>query len=118
MTPWINLSVLLRKKGFTLFARIDHQKNAESIDLTMNPAQVVIFGNPKGGTKLMNQDIRVALDLPLRVLVYKTDNDKVYISYHAPLVMASNYDLDGHKVIAKVTVGLDKLTSATIAVKK
>ncbi|MCK5725931.1 MAG: DUF302 domain-containing protein [Thiotrichaceae bacterium] len=106
---------IIKKKGFTLFARIDHQENAASVDLVMNPAQVVIFGNPKGGTSLMNQDIRVALDLPLRIAVYQAKDDKVYISYHAPIVMASNYDLDGHPLIGKVTEGLDKLTSATIA---
>lgn len=106
---------ILKKKGFTIFARIDHQKNAESIDLTMNPAQVIIFGNPKGGTVLMKKDIAVALDLPLRVAVYQTLNNKVVIAYHAPAAMTEPYDLKDHKVIKKVTKGLNKLTKTAIS---
>jgi len=75
---------------------------------------VIIFGNPKGGTMLMNDDIRVALDLPLRVVVYK-EGDKVYIAYREPVSMVKDYDLEGHKVIGALTEGLGKLTSAAIA---
>ena len=110
-----NFENVVKKKGFTIFARIDHKKNAESADLTMNDAQVLIFGNPKGGTLLMQQDIRVALDLPLRVVAYQGGDDKVYIAYHDPMTLSNNYDLTGSKVIPKVTRGLDKLTSAAIA---
>jgi len=110
-----NFENVVKKKGFTIFARIDHKKNAESADLTMNDAQVLIFGNPKGGTLLMQQDIRVALDLPLRVVAYQGGDDKVYIAYHDPMTLGNNYDLTGSKVIPKVTRGLDKLTSAAIA---
>jgi len=106
---------ILKKKGFDIFVRIDHQKNAEDAKLKMAPAQVIIFGNPKGGTMLMNQDIRVALDLPLRTVVYKDADEKVYIAYHDPATMLNHYDLAEHKVIAKITGGLDKLTSAAIA---
>jgi len=105
---------IIKKKDFGVFARIDHQKNAESVDLKMAPAQVIIFGNPKGGTMLMNDDIRVALDLPLRVVVYK-EGDKVYIAYREPVSMVKDYDLEGHKVIGALTEGLGKLTSAAIA---
>lgn len=106
---------IIKKKDFEVFARIDHQKNAEGAELKMAPAQVIIFGNPKGGTLLMNTDIRVALDLPLRVAVYQDADDQVYIAYHAPAAMSEAYDLEGHKVIGKLTEGLDKLTAAAIA---
>ena len=106
---------IIKKKGFTIFARIDHQKNAESIELDLDPAQVIIFGNPKGGTLLMKTDIAIALDLPLRVAAYKAQDGKVYMSYHAPETMSQAYQLKDHKVINKITKGLDKLTSASIA---
>ena len=106
---------IIKKKGFTIFARIDHQKNAESIGLDLDPAQVIIFGNPKGGTLLMKTDIAIALDLPLRVAVYKAQDGKVYMSYHTPETMSQPYQLKDHKVIDKITKGLDKLTSASIA---
>ncbi len=110
-----NFEAIVKKKGFDVFVRVDHKKNAKCVDLVMNDAQVLIFGNPKGGTMLMKKDIGVALDLPLRVAVYKAADDNVYISYHDPVRMVSGYDLEGHPVIEKVTTGLDKLTSAAIA---
>lgn len=109
---------MIKAKGFDVFARIDHQKNAEGATLTMEPAQVIIFGNPKGGTLLMQKDIRVALDLPLRVAVYKDADEAVYIAYHDPKSMVSHYDLAEHKVVANLIDGLDKLTAAAIAEKK
>ncbi len=108
---------LVKMKGFTIFARIDHKKNAQEAGMNMNDAQLLIFGNPKGGTALMKQDISVALDLPLRVAVYQNTNDKVTIAYHNPVTMTANYQLEGNKVISKITKALDKLTSAAIAKK-
>jgi len=108
---------IVKKKGFGVFARVDHKKNAQSVDMELNDAQLLIFGNPKGGTVLMKQDISIALDLPLRVAVYKGADDKVYIAYHDPVAMAAIYTLKGNKVIPKVSKGLDKLTSAAIAKK-
>lgn len=105
---------IIKSKKFDVFARIDHQKNAESVELKMAPAEVIIFGNPKGGTMLMNDDIRVALDLPLRVVVYQDKDDKVYIAYRKPVDMVKSYDLEGHKVIGALSGGLDKLTSAAV----
>ena len=106
---------IIKKKGFDVFARIDHKKNAQSASMEMNPAQVLIFGNPKGGTLLMKQDINVALDLPLRVAVYKDADNHVIIAYHNPVMLTTGYNLTGHKVIEKVAKGLDKLTSVAIA---
>jgi len=108
---------IIKKKGFDVFARIDHKKNAKDANLQMNAAQVLIFGNPKGGTLLMKQDISVSLDLPLRVAVYKDSDNKVYIAYHNPLAMTANYQLKDNKVIPKVATGLGKLTSLAIAKK-
>ena len=107
---------IVKKKGFGIFARIDHKKNAKDAGMELNDAQVLIFGNPKGGTVLMKQDINIALDLPLRVAVYK-EADKVYIAYHNPIAMATNYQLKDNKVIPKITKGLDKLTAIAIEKK-
>lgn len=108
---------IIKKKGFDIFARIDHKKNAQTVGMKLNDAQVIIFGNPKGGTVLMKQDINVALDLPLRVAVYQDADDKVYIAYHNPVAMTAGYKLKNSKVIPKLTMGLSKLTSAAIAKK-
>jgi len=104
---------LVKSKGMDVFARVNHQKNAEGAKLKMNEAEVLIFGNPKGGTVLMNQDIAVSLDLPLRVAVYKAKDDKVWLSYHNPQGLKENYSVESAaKVMDTVEGALDKLTDA------
>ena len=104
---------LVKSKGMSIFARVNHKKNAASIDMIMNDAEVLIFGNPKGGTVLMKQDIAVSLDLPLRVAVYKDQTGKVWLSYHNPQDLKAHYDVaGGSKVLNTVEGALDKLTTA------
>ena len=104
---------LIKSKGMSVFARVDHQKNALTVDMKMNEAEVLIFGNPKGGTVLMKQDIAVSLDLPLRVAVYKDSEGKVWLSYHNPQGLKADYNVaGGAKVMDKVEGALDKLTTA------
>lgn len=104
---------LVKSKGMDVFARVNHQKNAQGADLKMNDSEVLIFGNPKGGTVLMNQDIAVSLDLPLRVAVYKDNEGKVWLSYHNPQSLKQSYKVEGAaKVMDKVEGALDKLSSA------
>ena len=104
---------LVKSKGMDVFARVNHQKNAQGADLKMNESEVLIFGNPKGGTVLMNQDIAVSLDLPLRVAVYKDNDGKVWLSYHNPQSLKESYKVEGAaKVMDKVEGALDKLSTA------
>ncbi len=104
---------LVQSKGMGVFARVDHQKNAQGVDLQMNAAEVLIFGNPKGGTVLMQNDVAVSLDLPLRVAVYEDNEGKVWISYHNPQDLKASYAVgEGSKVLDKVEGALDKLTLA------
>lgn len=104
---------IIKSKGMDVFARINHQENASGVSMKMNEAQVLIFGNPKGGTVIMQQDPAVSLDLPMRVAVYKDNDGKVWISYHNPQGLKDNYSVSGAaKVLDKVEGGLDKLTSA------
>ncbi|MDF1882217.1 DUF302 domain-containing protein [Sulfurimonas sp. MAG313] len=73
-----HIESIVKAKGFGVFAIIDHKKNAKSVGLNLNESKVIVFGNPKIGTLLMQEDMSIALDLPLRVLVYK--DNKGYIS--------------------------------------
>ena len=70
----------VESKGMTVFAVIDHQAAAQKAGLTMQPATVLVFGNPKAGTPLMVKDPAFALQLPLKVLITETDG-KVQVSY-------------------------------------
>ncbi len=103
---------LVKSKGMGVFARVDHTKNAAGIDMKMNDAEVLIFGNPKGGTVLMKKDPASALDLPLKVAVYKDNDGKVWLSYRNPQDLAADYNVAGVPVLNNVESGLDKLTTA------
>ncbi len=104
-------TAIIKKKGFTLFAVIDHQGNANSVGLQMKPSKVVIFGNPKGGTLLMNSDMQISLELPLKVAIYE-DDEGVKMIYKNPQSYEKSFSVKGLKVIQKITTGLDKLTNA------
>jgi len=68
---------MLQEKGFTIFCEVDHKKNASEVGLEMPESKVLIFGNPEAGTKLMQADINMSLDLPLRIAI-DTAIHKVY----------------------------------------
>src|ERR1700719_3169311 len=78
------LQAILREKGLNVFALIDHSGEAEKAGLTMRPAQLLIFGNPKGGTALMVAAPRAAIDLPLKALAWQDEEGKVWLSYNSP----------------------------------
>ena len=103
---------LVKSKGMGVFARVDHTKNAAGVDMKMNDAEVLIFGNPKGGTVLMKKDPASALDLPLKVAVYKDNDGKVWLSYRNPQDLAADYNVAGVPVLKNVEDGLDKLSTA------
>ena len=75
-----NISATLESKGMTIFTVIDHQEAAKQAGLDMQPAKVIIFGNPKAGTPLMQKDPRLALQLPMKILVTQTQ-DGVQVIY-------------------------------------
>ena len=106
-----NLKQILSKKGLTIFATINHAANAKKVDMKLEKSQMVIFGNPKMGTALMQQDIRVGLDLPLRVLVYKDNSGSVKMAYRDGTWLKSQHLLDAPKKVAKINYALDKITS-------
>jgi uncharacterized protein (DUF302 family) len=71
----------LAKKGIRLFALIDHAAEAKQVGLALRPTQVLIFGNPKAGTPLMQSKQTIGLDLPLRVLVWEDEQGKAWLTY-------------------------------------
>ena len=87
------LTTILKAKGVTLFALVDHSGEAEKVGLKMPPTKLLIFGNPKGGTPLMLAAPSAAIDLPLKILVAEDSQGKVWISYNSP-----EYLLERHGV--------------------
>ena len=78
------LKIILKSKGVTLFALVDHSGEAEKVGMKMPPTKLLIFGNPKGGTPLMLAAPSAAIDLPLKILVAEDSQGKVWISYNSP----------------------------------
>ncbi|WP_086929286.1 DUF302 domain-containing protein [Agarilytica rhodophyticola] len=106
---------IIKEKGLGVVARVNHQANAQKVGLEMNEAQVIIFGNPKAGTLIMQKNIAAALDLPMRVVVYKDDSGKVYIAYRSPKTIEESFAIADCPVFDQMSEALDKLTSAAIA---
>ena len=78
------LQAILKEKNIAVFALIDHSGQAEKAGLAMRPAQLLIFGSPKGGTPLMVAAPRLAIDLPLKALAWQDEQGKVWLSYNSP----------------------------------
>jgi len=78
------LQTILKEKGVTVFALIDHSGEAAKVGLQMRPTQLLIFGNPKGGTPVMVAAPSVAIDFPLKALAWQDAHGKVWLSYNAP----------------------------------
>jgi len=78
------LKAILAAKSVTLFALVDHSGEAEKIGLTMPPTKLLIFGSPRAGTPLMQAAPSIAIDLPLKILVWEDTAGKVWVSYNAP----------------------------------
>jgi uncharacterized protein (DUF302 family) len=87
------LQNILRSKEITLFAIIDHSGEAAKVGMEMPPTKLLIFGNPKGGTPLMLAAPSIALDLPLKILVSKDAQGKVWLSYNSPEYLKERYGL-------------------------
>ena len=91
-------------KGVAIFALIDHSGEAEKAGLKMRPTQLLIFGNPKGGTPLMLAARSTAIDLPLKALVWEDADGKVWLSYNSPdyLRQRHGFPADLEKNIAAI----------------
>jgi uncharacterized protein (DUF302 family) len=87
------LKAILKAKGVTLFALIDHSGEAEKVGIAMRPTKLLIFGSPKAGTPLMLASPSIAIDLPLKILIREDNQGKTWISYNSP-----DYLRDRHNV--------------------
>lgn len=83
----------LQSKGVTLFALVDHSGEAEKVGMKMRPTKLLIFGSPKAGTPLMLAAPSVAIDLPLKILVWEDGQGKVWVSYNSPDYLKERHGL-------------------------
>jgi len=88
-----NLKNLLQSKGIKLFAVVDHSGEAEKVGIKMRPTKLLIFGSPKAGTPLMLAAPSVAIDLPLKILVWQDDQGTVWVSFNSPEYLKERHGL-------------------------
>ena len=107
------LESVLKSKGMKVFIRIDHAKGAQSVGKKLRPTQVVIFGNPKVGTPLMQCNQTVAIDLPQKALIWEDEKGQVWLSYNDPKYLAARHEITScDKVIKKIEGALMNFAKA------
>lgn len=108
------LTETLKGKGMTIFAQIDHQKAAKEAGLEMQPATVIVYGTPKAGTPLMVKDPSLALQLPLKVLVTQTADNKVDVLLNTAAQVISHSKTE-YAAVENNLAKAEKLIKATVA---
>src|ERR1700726_4661274 len=106
------LEAEVRAKGLPVFARIDHAAGAAAVGLSLRPTELLIFGNAKGGTPLMQSNQTVGIDLPLKALVWEDASGATWLSYNDPSWLAKRHGL-GRDVEAAVSAMAAVLNAVT-----
>jgi len=104
------LESVLQARNLTVFAHVDHSGEAGKVGLQMRPTHLIIFGSPKGGTPLMVASPTLAIDLPLKALVWEDADGKVWLSYNRPDYLQRRHEIPEElmKNIAGVGAALEK----------
>ncbi|MEO1207198.1 MAG: DUF302 domain-containing protein [Pseudomonadota bacterium] len=106
------LEKALTTKGIKIFARVDHSAGGKSVDLELPPTELLIFGNPKLGTPLMQSARAIGIDLPMKALAWQDADGTVYLSYNNPDALKARHAIaDRDAVFAKMTKALDAMTN-------
>ena len=101
------LENLLQKKGMTLFIRIDHSDAAKKVGVDIRPTELLIFGNPKVGSPLMQCRQDVAIDLPQKALIWEDESGKTFLSYNDPAYLKERHQIKGcAQVLEKISKAL------------
>jgi uncharacterized protein (DUF302 family) len=107
------LQAEIRAKGMTVFARIDHAAGATEVGLTLRPTELIIFGNARGGTPLMESMQTVGIDLPLKALVWEDAGGETWLSYNEPSWIAQRHNVaNAEPVVSKMAAGLSAISRA------
>ncbi|TPK72923.1 DUF302 domain-containing protein [Mesorhizobium sp. B2-3-3] len=110
----------VKRAGLRVFARIDHAAGARDIGASLRPTELLIFGNPKGGTPLMQDRQLAGIDLPVKALAWEDEEGKVWLSYNDPHWIAERHGLSdaSRKAVAAIATGMDKVVAAAAGVDK
>ncbi len=99
----------LKRRQIPLFARFDHAKNAREAGLELRPTTVLVFGSPKVGTGLMQENQMISLELPLRISIWEDEKGRTWLAFPRIACMAAEYGLSGHPAVPKMQVLMEEL---------
>ncbi|MBN2815718.1 MAG: DUF302 domain-containing protein [Campylobacterales bacterium] len=102
---------IVRDRGLAVFAIINHGANAQMVDMELGESKMIVFGNAKVGTVLMQQDMRVGLDLPLRILVYKDHDSRVKMAYRDGSWLTTKHILNAAEKIRTIDTVMENITT-------
>jgi uncharacterized protein (DUF302 family) len=101
----------ITRRGLVIFTRIDHAEKAKQVGLPLRPTELIIFGNPKTGTPLMQSNQTIGIDLPLKALVWQDAHGETWLSYNDPVWLAKRHGLNAEadRVISTITATLSAI---------
>lgn len=106
------LEAVLKEKGLTIFLRLDHAAGAAKIGKTLRPTQLLVFGNPQGGTPLMECGQTTGIDLPLKALAWQDADGKNFLGYNDPAYIATRHGVPSCPVAANLRKALEGFAQA------
>ena len=109
------LEKIVTEEGMKVFARVDHAAGAASVGAELRPTELLIFGNPKGGTPFMACAQTVGIDLPLKALVWLDAEGQVWLGYNNPADIAARHGADDCAVVPKIAEALSGFAAAATA---
>jgi uncharacterized protein (DUF302 family) len=109
------LEGLVKQRGLTVFARIDHAAGAAKVGKSLRPTEVLIFGNPQGGTPFIECAQSVGIDLPLKALVWEDSSGQVWLGYNDPSFLAKRHAIAQCPVVESLRKALAGLADAAVA---
>lgn len=109
------LEAAVRQRGLTVFARVDHAAGAAKVGKSLRPTEVLVFGNPKGGTPFMECAQTVGIDLPLKALVWEDASAQVWLGYNDPAFLAKRHHVAQCPAVEPLRKALEGLAWAAVA---
>jgi uncharacterized protein (DUF302 family) len=114
-TTMDKLEAAVKQRGLNVFARIDHAAGAAKAGKSLRPTELLIFGNPQGGTPFMECAQTVGIDLPLKALVWEDASAQVWLAYNDPAFLAQRHSVPQCPVVENLRKVLSGLAEAAVA---
>ena len=108
-------TILTNNPNLKILLELDHSKNAASVGLDLRSTKIILFGNPKLGTPLMQASATTSIDLPQKIVVYEGDDGKAVVVYNDPLYLKERHHITGaDEILAKVSGALGMITDKAV----